>query len=90
MPKPEQIAGLLDRALVIRQAPNPEFLLGDPVGITAWKAGVDTLLDELVPALKKISMMSATSNHGPNCIHKPDVEAIIGRVPLTRTAKGWE
>lgn len=89
-PKPVD-QGLIDALLILRNAPDPDILLQGDTAMTGWRRGVDACLDLLVPALKQISMIETLSanGHGIHCIQKPAVQAIIGRVPLERTKRGW-
>lgn len=87
--------GLLDRVLGLRGAPDPAVLLmgkgprQTQIAKEAWAAAIDASLDLLVPTLKKIAMLTTPANHGPNCINGAEAKQFIGRVPLTRTDRGW-
>lgn len=89
-PEEEITGGLIDRLLALRSMPEPGIILAGEVAVKAWQGAVDRCLDALVPALKKVSLAEAVANHGVNCVFKPEIEEVIGRVPLRKTAKGWE
>ena len=85
-------SGLIDGLLDRRSMPDPRHLeafLVDHSFKQGFQAGIDAALDQLVPALKAV-MLLPPHNNATGSLPRAGVEKIIGRVPLKRTATGWE
>lgn len=100
MPEPEpspvkrvyQEVGLIDGLLDRRRMPDPTQLvdfLTNADFAKGFQAGIDVALDQLIPALKRVALLPPLTGMPGSC-PRGEVDKIIGRVPLKRTAKGWE
>lgn len=90
---PEAVyTGLIDRLIAMRSEANtPELLARRSVpGDDLWRGyqlGLDTALDYLVPAAKKLVVLEAHTAHGAECVSKRVVREIVGEVPAQTVAK---
>jgi len=81
--------GLIDRLLALRDEPLTDHMLATrTIGGPEWEAhrhAVDAVLAILVPAMREIVDLTANTAHGSNVIYTPEIEAVIGHVPI----RGW-
>jgi hypothetical protein len=83
-------SGLIEELLVMRETPTPANLdrvsrfLTNRDYADGFTAGIEQALDLLVPAAKRAALLATVQNHGPNCVSKLELEAILGRVPVRR------
>lgn len=77
-------SGLIDQILSFLKLPaRTPYLFLDPSDerLHAYVDGVESALDFITPALKDVLNLPESAVHGKDCLHRGEVQKILGRVP---------